>query len=62
MNKSKMYFIYLLLLVGTATALNVGYSLTVAGDLPAAERLVIKNALQTAHNKSIATTVTVSDV
>ena len=62
MNKSNMYFIYLLLLVGTATALNVGYSLMVAGDLPAAEKLVIKNALQTAHNKSIATTVTVSDV
>ena len=62
MSKAKLYFIYLLLLVGTATALNVGYSLTVAEDLLASERLVIKNALQTAHNESIATTVIVSDV
>lgn len=62
MNKAKLYFLYLLLLVSTATALNVGYSMTVAGDLPAAERLVIKNALQTAHNESIATVVNMSTV
>lgn len=62
MSKAELYFIYLLLLVGTATALNVGYSLTIAEDLVASERLVIENAIQTAHNESIATTVVVSDV
>ena len=60
MNKANLYFLYLLLLVGTATPLNVGYSLRVTKDLPASERLVIKNALQSAHNKSISTVVNMS--